>query len=109
MPAGCRRSQWKLRLFGKYRVLFNVDAENEEATIVLGHQERGVAPVFEEFTVIPAAFDQDVSQTQGQRTVAAGMGTQPQVSGGSQAGTARIDHDQFGTAFPGLLHSRGLG
>ena len=31
----------ELRLFGKYRVLFNVDEENEEVTIILVGEKRG--------------------------------------------------------------------
>ena len=33
----------ELRLFGKYRVLFNVDAKREEVTIVLVGEKRGTA------------------------------------------------------------------
>ena len=31
----------ELRLFGKYRVLFNVDEESEEVTIILVGEKRG--------------------------------------------------------------------
>ena len=36
-------AQRELRLFGKYRVLFNVDEEAEEVTIVLVGEKRGNA------------------------------------------------------------------
>lgn len=36
-------AQRELRLFGKYRVLFNVDNENEEVTIILVGEKRGHA------------------------------------------------------------------
>jgi hypothetical protein len=34
-------AQRELRLFGKYRVLFNVDQENEKVTIMLVGEKRG--------------------------------------------------------------------
>jgi mRNA-degrading endonuclease RelE of RelBE toxin-antitoxin system len=34
-------AQRELRLFGKYRVLFNVDEDTEEVTIVLAGEKRG--------------------------------------------------------------------
>ncbi len=42
----------ELRLFGKYRVLFNVDEENEEVTIILAGEKRGNSLLVqgEEFT-----------------------------------------------------------
>ncbi len=42
----------ELRLFGKYRVLFNVDEENEEVTIILVGEKRGNSLLVqgEEFT-----------------------------------------------------------
>ena len=45
-------AQRELRLFGKYRVLFRVDEEAEEVTIVLVGEKRGNALVVqgEEFT-----------------------------------------------------------
>ena len=36
-------AQRELRLFGKYRVLFNVDEEEEEVTIILVGEKRGSA------------------------------------------------------------------
>ena len=36
-------AQRELRLFGKYRVLFNVDQEQEEVTIILVGEKRGSA------------------------------------------------------------------
>lgn len=45
-------AQRELRLFGKYRVLFNVDEEAEEVTIVLVGEKRGSTLLVqgEEFT-----------------------------------------------------------
>jgi len=45
-------AQRELRLFGKYRVLFNVDVEAEEVTIILVGEKRGNALFVrgEEFT-----------------------------------------------------------
>jgi mRNA-degrading endonuclease RelE of RelBE toxin-antitoxin system len=42
----------ELRLFGKYRVLFNVDEESEEVTIILVGEKRGNSLIVqgEEFT-----------------------------------------------------------
>jgi mRNA-degrading endonuclease RelE of RelBE toxin-antitoxin system len=42
----------ELRLFGKYRVLFNVDKEDEEVTIILVGEKRGNSLIVqgEEFT-----------------------------------------------------------
>ena len=36
-----RVAQRELRLFAKYRVLFNVDEENEKVTIILAGEKRG--------------------------------------------------------------------
>jgi mRNA-degrading endonuclease RelE of RelBE toxin-antitoxin system len=46
-------AQRELRLFGKYRVLFNVDEKAEEVTIVLVGEKRGNALLVQgkEFTV----------------------------------------------------------
>jgi mRNA-degrading endonuclease RelE of RelBE toxin-antitoxin system len=45
-------AQRELRLFGKYRLLFNVDQEREEVTIILVGEKRGNSLIVqgEEFT-----------------------------------------------------------
>jgi hypothetical protein len=69
-------------------------AFGQEPARVGTHEMRPVAPLADEVSVVPAALDHHVGETERQRTVAAWTDPEPLIGLAGEADMARVDDDQ---------------